>query len=227
MIALPAKLDFARYSKEDQQKIIGLLAAAAGIVVVSYMFLFSGGWKQIGKTYSDVGKWKTKVQEASRTLKEKDKTLKDAQTVRERVKMLSQWIPEEVDTSWILKLVGDVESSQKTRTVAIKPLNSKEVEKEFNEMQMKEDGAFKLAVCQVEMKTDYHSLGKFIDLMERKNPVLKIGNMAITSAGDGSNKHSVIFKIRYLISNAGKLPMPAEVKKSPVAAANGATKKSG
>ncbi len=203
------KIDFTAFSKQEQQKLI-----AAGVVLLlgiagSYFFLFAPGWAKLSAMKKETVEWNTKAQEAESLLAQKQSIEQMAKEYAACLKTLPQWIPEEGDSSWILRLVGEVENSQKVRTVAIKPLDSKEVEKESKDYggnALKEGANYKWAICQIELKTDYHSLGKFIDDLERKNPCLKVSSLNVKGAADDTARHSAIVRVQYPISKKHVTP---------------------
>ncbi len=199
MIALP-QINFANLSKQEQQKLIGAGVAILLILAGSYFFLFASSWSRLRKLSGEVSQWGTKVKEAQKVMQQKEAILRAAQEASAKIKALPQWIPDGVDSSWMLRLVGEVGNSLNVRTAGIKPLDSKEMEREARDSTVKEGEFFKFSACQIDLKTDYHSLGKFIDQLERKNPYLKIGNMSLKPSPDDPANHTASFKIRYLIA---------------------------
>ncbi len=197
MIALPNW----KISKEDREKLI-LAVLLAGIVLVGgYFALLSGAWTRLGRDRRERDALKEKIEEASAMIADSSKIQRVSTDISSRMQGITGLVPEETDSSWILHQVGDVEKSQRVSTVAIKPLKDDDAAEQ-------QSGYYKTALCQIELKTDYHSLGRFVDQLERKNPYLRIKDMTVEQSPDDPVHHQVAFKVQYFVSRASLRKKP-------------------
>lgn len=188
-------------SKEDRQMVILSVLALLMAASAAYFFLFSPGWTKLAGVRAQAAELKEKAVHGREMMEDKPRILRIAKETSAKLDKLHAWIPEETDTSWILRLVSDVEKMEQIRTMAIKPLKDEEAAGQ-------DVGFFKVATCQIELKTDYHSLGKFMDQLERKNPYILIKEISILSDPGDPLRHEVGFKIQYLKSKVAKKGMP-------------------
>ncbi len=202
MIQIP-KFDFANFSKQEQQKLITAGVAVVVTIAAVYFFLLAPGWKKFAALKKNISEMQVKITEGKELLGQKETVERSAKEGAARLKSLPQWIPEEGDSSWILRLVGDVSNNQKVRTAGIKPLDIKEAEKESKDLgggSLAGGENFRWAMSEIEIKTDYHSFGRFIDELERKNPCLKISKVSIVANREDLTHHGMIFRVLYPIA---------------------------
>ena len=164
------------------------------------------GWTKLAGIRAQAAELKAKAVHGRELIDDKPRIQRIAKETSAKIDKLHAWIPEETDTSWILRLVGDVEKMEQIRTMGIKPLKDEGTPGG-------DAGFFKVATCQIELKTDYHSLGKFMDQLERKNPYIVIKEISIISAPDDPARHEVAFKIQYLKSKVGASAILSAVPK--------------
>ena len=193
MIAIP-KLTL---TKDDQQKVVLAVLIMLFVAVASYYLVLGPGWKHLGNLHRDLAEVKSKVVEAQAMIQDQARIKRVAKEGLLKFEKLRQWIPDETDSSWVLKLVSDVAKTQQIRTLAIKPMPREEGEPE-------ETGFFKTAKCRIEVKTDYHSLGKFVDQIEHKSPYYAIKEISVESSFDDPSRHEIHFNLRYLTSSKTK-----------------------
>ena len=184
-------------SKDDQQKVVLTILMVLLLTVASYYLVLGPGWKRLGELRRELTGLKTKVHEAREMIQDQSRIKRVAHEGALKFEQLHQWIPDEADSSWVLKLVSDVAKTQQIRTVAIKPVPPEDGASQ-------EKGFYKPTTCQIQLKTDYHSLGKFVDQIERRSPYYLIKELSIESAFDDPFHHEINFKLQYLTSSLPK-----------------------
>ena len=192
-------------SKDDQQKVVLTVLMVVFLTVACSYLLFGPGWKRLENLRKELAEVKGKVGEAREMIQDQARIQRVAREGAIKFDQLRQWIPDETNSSWVLKLVSDLARTQQIHTVAIKPMPTQEGEPE-------ETGFFKTATCQIQLKTDYHSLGKFVDWIEAKSPYYTVKEISVESSLNDPSRHEINFKLQYLTSGPSKTTNPAAPK---------------
>jgi Tfp pilus assembly protein PilO len=180
-----------KMSKDDKQKLVLMGLLIAGVCFVAFQFLLGPGLNRLKAGKMALAEWKAKVTEGREMIRDRDRIQRIATESTKKLSTLMAWIPNEADSSWVLKLISDVARQQNIRTVSIKPV------KEEDQAQA---GVYKILSCQIELKTDYHSFGRFLDQLERQSPYLLVRDINIESSVEDDSVQEISLKIHYFVT---------------------------
>ncbi len=193
MITLP-KLSLA---KADRERVTLLGIVVVALFVGAYFFLFAPGCRHLSDLTARLRETKAKVVQGREMVNDAQRIRRMSAEAVGRLDKSREWIPDETDSGWVLRLIGDVAKTQKVRTAGIQPQKEEHTGEE-------ESGFYREATCQIQLKTDYHSLGRFVDALEKMSPYYQFRDLSIESSFDDPTRHEIVLKLQYLYAQQEK-----------------------
>lgn len=166
-------------NKEQTERIVFLAIAVVIAVIVLLTFIFVPGFRKIGFLRNKINEEKTKLLDAEKDIANFAKIKKDFNDLEKKIKQYQLNMPQPTP-DWLLEKLNYL---------------GNETGISFDKMEHKgyisQTGKYRLQGLYLELKTDYHSLGKFINKLENSSSFLKIMDLSIIGNKDDVKKHIV------------------------------------
>ena len=180
-----AMANITKLGKEKTQIYI-LCSFVVVIVLVSYFYFF------LKPRMNILRKVLPKVAALSKESKEADKLIDNVDNLKAEIaqlkKGMSQYearLPTQKEISSILNNLSDLASWENIKITEIKELET--IKGEMGEGEQ----AYSGVPIEIDMKSGYHQLGKFINQIENSDRLMKIDDLEINSASESLTEHNV------------------------------------
>lgn len=168
-----------KISKEKLKKIV-IAVVGAVIVMVGLVTLVLGpNLKKMGLLKTEIRNQGKKIAAAERDIAALAGIRSQMNNLRKEVEQYQQDMPQ-ATPDWLLAKLNSLAGETKINLDKIEP-----------EGYVEQEGPYKLQKLTLELKTDYHRLGRFINQFENSSPFLKIMDLNMTANPEDINNHLV------------------------------------
>lgn len=166
-------------NKEQLEKIIFGGIVGTIVIVVLITLILGPNLRRIGELRTKIRKQRDKVIKAEREVSELARIRLNLKRLEDQVKKYQQDMPL-ATPDWLLERLNILANEEGIDFDRIEPKGH-----------ITEIGPYWLQGLYVELKTDYHRLGRFINKLENLSPFIKIIDLSITGNKENINKHIV------------------------------------
>ena len=183
-----SKIDITNITKliKEKNRVLVLFILVIAIILAAYFYFFLK--PEIGA----LRKVLTKVAGLNKNIKEVDKLIDNIDSFKTRIADLKEKVgqyetrlPTKKEISSILNHLSALASQEDIKITGIK-----ELETIKGEMQEGEQ-AYSGVPIEIDMKSGYHQLGKFISQIENSDRLMKIDDLEIKSTSENLTEHNV------------------------------------
>lgn len=168
-----------KLNKEQLEKIIFGIIICIIIIIVLVTLVFAPSLKSIKELRIKIVEEKNKVVKAEKEVSNLSSAKSNLNKLKEQVKQYSLNMPE-ATPDWLLERLNSIAGET--------AINFDKIEPKGNILQI---DSYWMQGLYLELKTDYHRLGAFINKLENLSPFIKILDLSITGNKDDVNKHIV------------------------------------
>lgn len=165
--------------KEQLKKIILWGVVCIIVIVVLITLVFSPNLRKIGTLRANIRKERSKVVKAEKEVLELAKIKLNLKRLEDQIEKYQQDMPL-ATPDWLLERLNTL---------------ANEIGIEFDRIEPKgyisQIGPYGLQGLYVELKTDYHRLGRFINKLENLSPFIKVIDLSIAGNKDDIRKHII------------------------------------
>ena len=180
-----SKIDLTKLSKEKSQ-LLTLSFLAIVIILAGYFYFFlTPKINALGKFLAQRSALKEKIAAADKLIDNTDKFKREIAVLKEQVGQYETRLPAKKEIASILNQLSGLASQEQIKIVGIKEL---ELEKPKDD---DEELAYDEIPIQIDMKSGYHQLARFINQIERSDRLMKIESLKISSDPQDLSKHAV------------------------------------
>jgi len=183
-----SKIDITNITKliKEKNRVLGLFILVIAIILAAYFYFFlkpeiGSLWKVLPK----VGALNKDIKEVNKQIDSIDELKARIIALKEKVGQYETRLPTEKEISLILNHLSMLASEEDIKITGIK-----ELETIKGEMQEGEQ-AYSGVPIEIDMKSGYHQLGKFISEIENSDRLMKIGEVEIKSTSGNLTEHDV------------------------------------
>lgn len=168
-----------KLSKEQLEKII--LGAIGGIivVVVLFTFVFGPNLRKIGELRAKIRDQKDKVLRAEGEVSGLIRVRLNLMKLDEKIKKYQKDMPQ-ATPDWLLERLNHLATETGINFDKIEPKGY-----------ITQVGSYWLQGLYIELRTDYHTLGRFINELENMSPFLRVLDLSIAGNKDDLKRHIV------------------------------------
>jgi Tfp pilus assembly protein PilO len=179
-----------KLSKEQIEKII--LGAIGGLVVLLVIlnYVLAPRLKRIRSLKEDIQGAEEKINTAKADIEGVSQLKTDLSKMGEKSKKYRENMPKP-DPDWLLNRLNSLAEETGINFNKMEPLGS--VKK----------GKYFVQEMDIELITDYHSLGKFINKLENSSPFLRVTDLSILKKEDDVLRHYIKLKIGAYFTESG------------------------
>jgi Tfp pilus assembly protein PilO len=171
-----------KLSKEQIEKFVLIGVGAVIILIALFYFIFAPALRKTGELKNKIAQQKEKIVSAENDISVLPKTRANLAKLEEKMSYDTADMPQPTP-DWFLDKLNSIAGGLGINFDKIEPKG------------VTKSGKYSLQEMEVELSTDYHSLGKFINKLENSSPFLKIIDISIMANKDNPLKHNVILKI--------------------------------
>lgn len=179
-----------KLNKEQTEKIIFGAIICIIIIIVLITLVFAPSLRSIKELRVKILDEKEKVAKAEKEILNLSGSKLNLKKMEEQVKQYSLNMPE-ATPDWLLERLNSIAG---------------ETDINFDKIEPKGDIAqvdsYLLQGLYLELKTDYHRLGAFINKLENLSPFIKILDLSITGNKDDVNRHIVKLTVGVYVSES-------------------------
>lgn len=179
-------------SKEQLEKIILGSVLSLIIVIVLITLVFAPTFKRIRENRVKIAEEKKKVQKAEDEISNISGLKSNLNKMKEQLVQYYKNMPE-ATPDWLLGRLNSIADETGINFDKIEPKG-----------RIEQVDSYDLQGLYLELKTDYHRLGIFINKLENLSPFIKILDLSITGNKSDVNKHIVKLTVGAYVSK--KLP---------------------
>lgn len=168
-----------KLNKEQLEKLILGVVFGIIVIVVLMTLVFGPNLKRIGILRIGIHEEREKVVKAEKEILRFPTVKLNLKRLREEVRQYQVNMPE-ATPDWLLERLNNLGSETEISFDKIEPRGY-----------ITQAGLYWLQGLHIELKTDYHRLGRFINKLENLSPFIKVIDLSIVSNKDNINKHVV------------------------------------
>ncbi len=183
-----SKVDITNITKliKGKNRVLGLFILVITIILAAYFYFFlkpeiGSLWKVLPK----VGALNKNIKEVNKQINSIDELKARIIALKEKVGQYETRLPIKKEISSILNHLSTLASEEDIKITAIK-----ELETIKGEMQEGEQ-AYSGVPIEIDMKSGYHQLGKFISEIENSDRLMRIDDLEIKSTSENLTEHDV------------------------------------
>lgn len=177
-----------KLNKEQKEKVILAVIVGIIVVIVLTMFVFSPSLQKIGKLRAMIVEERNRITKAEKEVLELSKMQENLKRQEADVKQYGEVMPQGT-ADWLLERLNSLASEI--------GIDFDKIEPRGNISQM---GSYLLTGMYLELKTDYHTLARFINKLENTSPFIKILDLSIAGNKNNVTKHVVKFTVGAYVS---------------------------
>jgi len=181
------------YDKEKVEKTALYVLIVSAVVAAFWFGLFGPGLNHISFLSKKSADLRERIDDAKDKIKNAARINERFATLEARMRSLEAQIPYISDTSWVVRLINDIEKELKFKTERIIPY----VEQEKGDQAKGENDLYAFRNAQIVLKAGYHQIGQFVNTLEEKVKFVTIESITIEADKDNPFQHNVELKIRY------------------------------
>ena len=183
-----SKIDITNITKliKEKNQVLVLFILVSAIILAAYFYFFLK--PEIGA----LQKVLPKVAGLNKNIKEVDKLIDNIDSFKTRIADLKEKVgqyetrlPTKKEISSILNHLSALASQEDIKITGIKELKTIKVEMQEGEQ------AYSGVPIEIDMKSGYHQLGKFISEIENSDRLMKIDDLEIKSTSENLTEHNV------------------------------------
>ena len=172
-----------KIKKEKLEKIVlAAMGVVIAVVVLITLFLVPN-LKKIGLLRAEIREQEEKIAAAERDIALLSSIRSQMGNLREEMEKYQQDMPQ-ATPDWLLAKLNLLKEKTGINFDKMEPKGYVE-----------QEGPYKLQKVTLELKTDYHRLGRFINEFESSSPFLKITDLEITANPEDINNHLARFTV--------------------------------
>ena len=182
------KIDITNITKLGREKnqflILSVLVIA--IILVAYFYFFlKPQISALRKVLPKVGAVNKDIKEVNKQIDSIDEVKARINALKEKVGQYETRLPTKKEISLILNHLSALASKEDIKIIGIKELDTIKGEMQEGEQ------AYSGVPIEIDMKSGYHQLGKFISEIESSDRLMKIDDLEIKSTSENLTEHDV------------------------------------
>ena len=187
------------FERERIEKIVLIAVLVCGGAVCAWMFYLSPKIESIAGGKDRIVELDEEYREAQNVIKRADRSKKTLEELKLKLEIHEREMSPELLDEWILNKVNTMSRQLDAPYDDLKP----EATVEFSDKGMAQ--SYCLKKWKLNMKCDYHTLGKFLNGLENASPFINIDDLVIMNTGSpgrqkdgGEDRQVVNFTVHYV-----------------------------